>query len=97
MVDAALCGFFQPVEKFVEGAKEVGAFLGWKRVTNGRAVATRRQRAVTLETELIGDFDEGVAIRRVQPAAADVEGNLWRSHDSVAASADTVARFEDND
>ena len=41
-----------------------------------------------------GDFDEGVLVRRMQPAAADVEGDVGRRLDRMRPPADAVARFQ---
>ena len=92
-VAAVFRGLFGAVIEGVERADEIVALGLRKRLAEG-ALAPGRQRLVDLEIQLLGDGDERVLVRRMQPAAADVEGDVRRGHDGVAASADAVARFQ---
>ena len=89
-------GLLGAIVEGVERADEIVAVL----LREGLAVGTlapRRQILVDLEIERFGDFDEGVSIRRVQPAAADVEGDLGRSLDGMRPAADAVTRLQHDD
>ena len=57
-------------------------------------LAPGRAGLVDLEIQMFGDSDERVLVRRMQPAAADVESDVGRRHDGVAAAANAVARFQ---
>jgi hypothetical protein len=80
-------------KEFVERTDEVVALLSRKRIAIG-TFAPRRQILVDLEVQRFSDFDKGVLIGRMQPAAAEIEGDLRRGHDGVAAPADAVARLQ---
>src|SRR5215208_351640 len=82
--------------ELIERANEVGALLGRKH-RNNALLAPWRARLVDFEIQLPGDLDERIFVRRMQPAAADVESNIRRCHDGLAASADAVACFEYED
>ena len=58
------------------------------------ALAPGRQILVDLKIELPGDLDERILIRRMQPAAADVEQDAGRGLNGMGAAADAVARFQ---
>ena len=80
----------------VQRGDEVGALLGRKSSVKS-LLAPRRTGFVHFEIQLLGDFDERILVRRMQPPATEVKGDIRRCHDGVAASADAVARFEHDD
>ena len=89
-------GLLGAVVEVIQRLDEVGALPGRK----GRIeslLAPRRAGLVDLEIQLFGDGDERILVGRMQPAAADVEGDFGRRHDGVAAAADAVARFQHDD
>jgi hypothetical protein len=89
---AELRSLFDAVVEGVDLFDELGALL--KRKTGVALLAPGRPGLVDLEIQLLGDFDERVFVRRVQPAAAEVEGDVGRRHDGVATAADAIARFQ---
>ncbi len=92
-VAAALRGVLHTLIESIERADELVAFLLRKCLAD-RPVAPGRQRLVDLEIQLLGDADKGILVRGMQPAAAEVEGDLGRGHDGVSAPTDPVARFQ---
>ncbi len=95
-VAAAFRGFLGAVVESVERLDEVEAFFRRKDGIK-TLLAPRRAGLVDFEIQLFGDLDERIPVRRMQPAAADVEGDIGRRHDGVAASADAIARFQHDD
>jgi hypothetical protein len=59
-------------------------------------LAPRRAGPVDFEIQLFGDRDERVFVRRMQPAAAEVEGDFGRGLDRMGTAADAVACFQDD-
>ena len=92
-VAAASGGFRGAIIEHVERADEFVALLLRERLAD-RPLAPGRQRPVDLEIQLVGDGDKGILVSRMQPATAEIEGDLGRGHDGVAASADPVARLQ---
>ena len=78
-----LRGLLGAVVEGVERGDEVGALVRRECVVKG-LLAPRRPGLVDLEIQLLGDPDEGILVGRMQPAAAEVEGDVGRGHDGVA-------------
>ena len=76
-----------------ERFNELGTLFLREDVAKG-LLAPRRVALVDFKVELLGDLDEGILVRRMQPAAADVEDDVGRGHDGVAAAADALARLQ---
>ena len=49
------------------------------------------------EIQLPGNVDEAVSVRRMQPAAAEIEGDVGRGENGVRPAAEPVAGFEHDD
>src|SRR5258705_6653742 len=92
-VAAAFRGLLGAVIERVQRFDEVGAFLQRKGGIK-TLLAPRWAGLVDFEIQPFGDLDEGILVRRMQPAAAEVEGDIGRGHDGVGAAADAVARFQ---
>src|SRR5262249_10980310 len=77
----------------IQRVDEFGAVFLRKRLAIG-ALAPGRQGLVDRKAELFGDGYERILVRRMQPAAADVEDDIRRGLDRVRPPADTVARLQ---
>ena len=71
--------------------------LGERKAGVKALLAPGRAGLVDFEIQVFGDADEPVLIGRMQPAAAEVEGDIRCGHDGMGAAAEPVARFENDD
>src|SRR6202000_1783414 len=78
-----------------EGVERLDEFvtLGLRKHIAEGPLAPGRQAPVDFEIQLRGDVDEGILVRRMQPAAADIEDDVRRGLHGPAAAAETVPRF----
>ena len=86
-------GILGAVIKRIECGDEFGAQRRREGLMHG-LLAPRRPCLVDFEMQPFGDRDERIFVGRMQPAAAEVEGDVGAGLDGVAAPADAVARFQ---
>jgi hypothetical protein len=92
-VAAAFRGLLGAVIERIERFDEVGA-LPWRKSDVKTLLAPWWARFVDFEIKLSGDLDERIFVARMQPAAAEVEGDIGRRHNGVGTPADAPARFQ---